>query len=47
MFRLTINNTDHGTFNEVSQALDYVRGEIESGELETIHAESLTISIVK
>lgn len=47
MFRLFINDTDHGTFEEVSSALDYVRGEIESGDLETIDAGSLSISIVK
>ena len=47
MFRLFINSTDHGTFDTVTDALNYIQGEIEACELETIEAEALEISIVK
>ena len=46
-FRLIINETDHGTFPTVSDALRYIESEIENGELETIHADSLSIQIIK
>lgn len=47
MFQLYINGTDHGTFELVSDALDYIRCEIEDGELENVTADSLEIQIVK
>lgn len=47
MFRLLINETDHGTFDTVSAALEYVERSIEDGDLETVHAKELSIHILK
>ena len=47
MFRLIINETDHGTFSLVTDALNYIAGLINSYELRTIDADSLSIQILK
>lgn len=46
-FLLVINDTNHGGFNTVTDALRYIENEIENGDLDTIHAESLSIQILK
>ena len=47
MFRLIINETDHGTFPLVTDALIYIEGLINDDELETLDADSLSIQILK
>jgi len=47
MFRIIINEVDHGTVSTVTEALMYIENEINDDELETIDADSLSIQILK